>query len=321
MPIAQAPSPPNKIVKRGNLLKAALYVNFGVLLFSLMGVFIKLLAQHFDSFQIAFARNIGGAAVLILFLLQAYGWRIRPPDLVIRQWVLGLGRGLSVSIAQVAFFFALTKMELATVQTIAYATPLFVTVMSIFVLHDRVGVWRWSAVILGFVGVMLVMGLVRVELDPLGLVFGDIGPLGWIVFLPLGAAALYGTNLVTMRLFDSEVPTVLINNYTSVWSVLFSAGIVLLFSTSGWQAPLEAWAMLLGMSLAGGVGVYCISTGYREVAPSAVAPFDYFGLVYALLFGWMFFSEWPWDRLFPGVALIIGAGLLILWRQRVKQGS
>ena len=290
----------------GNLLKAAGFVNVGVLLFSIMIVMIKFASQHFDALQIAAVRNVVGALIIFLLLARQLNFRVSPQAFAMRQWPLGLARGLSVSVAQLAFFYAVTQIEIATVQTIAYATPLFVTALSVPLLKDRVGVWRWSAVGIGFIGVILV-------LRPFGQGFQ------WVMVLPLFAAFCYGTNLVTVRLFDRDVKTLLINNYSSWSAVLFSLTFVLFFSDSDWQAPAEAWWPLAGVGICGGLGIYFISAGYREVEPSKVAPFDYFGLIYAMLFGWLIFGETPFARLFPGVLLIVGAGLLIVWREQIRK--
>ena len=161
---------------------------------------------------------------------------------------------------------------------------------------------------IGFVGVMLV-------LQPFGQGFQ------WVMVLPLFAAFCYGTNLVTVRLFDRDVKTLLINNYSSWSAVVISLVFVLAFSDTSWQARVSAWWPLAGVGICGGLGIYFISAGYREVEPSKVAPFDYFGLIYAMLFGWLIFGEAPFDRLFPGVLLIVGAGLLIVWREQVRRQS
>ena len=292
----------------GNLLKAVAFVNVGVLLFSIMIVMIKFASKHFDALQIAAVRNAVGALIIFFLLARQLNFRVTPRAFSMRQWPLGLLRGLSVSVAQLAFFYAVTEIEIATVQTIAYATPLFVTALSVPLLKDRVGLWRWGAVGIGFVGVMLV-------LQPFGQGFQ------WVMVLPLFAAFCYGTNLVTVRLFDRDVKTLLINNYSSWSAVVISLVFVLAFSDTAWQAPASAWWPLAGVGICGGLGIYFISAGYREVEPSKVAPFDYFGLIYAMLFGWLIFGEAPFDRLFPGVLLIVGAGLLIVWREQVRRQS
>ena len=291
--------------QRGNLLRAVAYVNGGVLLFSLMGVVIRFASDYFDTLQIAMIRNISGTLVICLLFANQLGWRVRRQDVIIRQWPLAVFRGSWVVLAQVCYFLALTRIELATVQSLGYTTPLIVTALSVVILGDRVGIWRWSAVAIGFTGVILVI-------KPYDSSFS------WVLLLPVLAACGYGSSLVTMRLFDDNVPTLLINAYGTACATLISVLIVIGFSTTGWDAPPIAWAMALGLGLLGGVGVYLITAGYREVTPSQVAPFDYFGLIYALVLGWLVFAEAPFDRLIPGVFLIVGAGGLILWRERKR---
>ncbi len=289
----------------GSLYKAIAFVNLGVLLFAIMLVMIKFAAQHFDAFQISAVRNAVGALLVSFLLARQLRFNVRVDDLSMRQWPLGIQRGLSLAIAQLAFFYAITKIEIATAQTIGYASPLFVTMFSVVLLGDRVGVWRWSAVVIGFIGVFLVLRPFTQEFH-------------WVLTLPLAGALGYGWNLATVRAFDKSVKTLLINSYSSWTAVVVSLFFVVIFSNADWSVPLYAWWFLLGVGICGGLGVYMISAGYREVQPSKVAPFDYFGLLYAILFGWLIFQEAPIDRLFPGVFLIAGAGFLILWRERVS---
>jgi len=121
--------------------------------------------------------------------------------------------------------------------------------------------------------------------------------------LPLAAAAFYALLTITAKLFDDEVPSALVNLYSSVISTA-CATIITLF---------VLWLVLMGGF--GGSAVLLLVTSYRMTEQSNLAPFSYFGIPIAFLFGWAFFDETPWNTLFPGAALIILGGLLIVWRE------
>jgi drug/metabolite transporter (DMT)-like permease len=127
---------------------------------------------------------------------------------------------------------------------------------------------------------------------------------------------LYALTGVTVRLVDDEVPSALLNLYSSVFAMFGSAALA--FAAGGFT-PLAAATDLLwviAMGAFGGSAVLCLVISYRMTEPSNLAPFNYFGIPMAFVLGWLFFGETPFDDLFPGVLLIIGAGLMIVWRER-----
>jgi len=134
--------------------------------------------------------------------------------------------------------------------------------------------------------------------------------------LPLGAALGYSLSTVCVRLVDDDVPTALINMYASVGALAGALGI--LFSTTGYRGIESAadWGLLLAMGMVGGCAVLSMITAYRLAKPSSLSPFEYFGIPFAFVLGWIFFGEAPFDRLIPGVFMIVAGGLLIAWRER-----
>jgi drug/metabolite transporter (DMT)-like permease len=127
---------------------------------------------------------------------------------------------------------------------------------------------------------------------------------------------LYALTGVTSRLFDADVPTPLLNLYSAAAAMVGAT--VLCLSTGGFSPVASgtdmAWIFLMGAM--GGSGVLCLVASFRMTEPSNLAPFQYFGILFAFLLGWVFFGEAPVERLFPGVILIIAGGLLIVWRER-----
>ena len=289
----------------GRFARAVFYILLALLLFDLQAVIIKFLGERYAVQQLASFRNVFGLIPSLLVLVLSREWHNRGRILLIRQWRLGLARGLSIAAAQFCFYLAITKMELATASTLTFIGPVFITLLSIPILGHRVGGWRLLAVLTGFAGVLLIMSPGSEVFTPYSL-------------LPLGAALGYSLSTVCVRLVDDDVPTPLINMYASVGALAGALGILL--STTGYQGVDRAtdWLLLLAMGLVGGCAVLSLITAYRLAKPSSLSPFEYFGIPFAFVLGWLFFGEAPFDTLIPGVFLIVAGGLLIAWRERRK---
>ena len=288
--------------------RAVVTILAAILLFDVMGAIIKHLGDRYPTPQLSMLRNLFGLIPSVLVLLYSADWRARGYPIVIRQWPLGLLRGIFVVVAQFSFYLSLVHLEFATASTIAFAGPLFITALSIPILGLKVGAWRWMAVCLGFGGVLLVMRPGTELFD-------------WYAVLPLGAAFGYACISISARLFDESVPTALINVY-SLFGALISSS-ALMFATTGFtdNQSNQDWIWLIIMGIAGGLAVFLLITAYRLTEPSNLSPFEYFGIPFSFTIGWLVFDEAPFDRLFPGVLLILSAGLVIVWRERVAAGA
>ncbi len=286
--------------------RAVFYILIAIFLFDIQSVIIKFLGDRYPVQEIASFRNIFGLipSMLVLFLSRA--WHTGGKQLRIRQWRLGLIRGLFVSVAQFCFFLSITKMALATASTLAYISPVLITLLSIPILKHRVGLWRWLAVSAGFIGVLMIMNPGSELFTPYSL-------------LPIGAALGYSLSTVCVRLFDDQVPTALINMYASVGALL--GALVILFATTGYQEIVSAedWILLVTMGIVGGFAVLALINAYRLARPASLSPYEYFGIPFAFVLGWIFFDEAPFDQLIPGVLLIVAGGALITWRDRNKR--
>jgi len=293
----------NTLTQKSPLFNAIAIILLAIFLFDVMGAIIKHLGTRYPAQQLSMLRNVFGLIPSVLVLFYSSSWREagRPVRLV--QWKLAIARGGFVAIAQFCFYLSLIHMEFATASTIAFSGALFVTLLSIPILGHRVGIWRWSAVGAGFIGIVLVM---RPDTDSFNV----------YALLPACAALGYAASSVTAQLFDKSVPTALINLYALAGALI--GAVMLVAFTGGYVevATYQDWLWLLAMGVAGGSAVFCLVTAYRLTAPSNLAPFEYFSIPFAFLLGWMFFDEAPFHRLIPGVFLIIGGGLLIVWRER-----
>jgi drug/metabolite transporter (DMT)-like permease len=280
----------------------------GIVLLDFMGAVAKHLVERYPAQQISVARNLFGLLPTFAILLWEARGRIGLHSVRLRQWRLGLARGLMVAVAQLALYGAYRHLELATVAVIAYSGPLFITMLAIPWLGERVGIWRWSAVLGGFFGVVLVIG-------PGTEVFT------WFSILPAVAAFFYSNAMVLIRKFDASASHAAINLYSQMGALAGSS--ILLLTTAEVVLPGGSarevfadlgFALLLGGF--GGFGVYLLTLAFRRTAASLLAPFEYFGVLSALAIGWIVFGEWPVQRIFPGVVFIVGAGLVIILRER-----
>ncbi len=283
--------------------KAVFFILSAILLFDIQGAIIKYLGNTYPVQQLATFRNIFGIIPSFLVLLLSKEWHNSGRILRILQWRLALLRGLYVAAAQYCFYLAITKMEFATATTLSFIGPIFITLLSILILHHRVGVWRWLAVFTGLVGVILIA-------KPGNEIFS------LFAILPILASFGYSLSVVSVRLLDESIPTAVINSYASIGAL---AGSSLIFLIIGGYRPVHGltnWLWLIGMGTVGGFAVLSLIHAYRLTKPGNLSPFEYFGIPFSFILGWLFFDEAPFERLFPGVILIVSAGLLIAWREQ-----
>ncbi len=279
-------------------VRAVIIIMMALILFDIMGAVIKYLGGRYPAQQLSFLRNLFGIVpTLIVLAISA-----RQP-LLIRNWKLALFRGLLVTFAQFSYYSALAHMEFATVNTLAFVSPMFITALSIPILGARVGPWRWLAVAVGFAGVVMIM-------QP------GSGVFSLYALFPIGAALGYAASAVTVRKIDDGVSSATINLYSTIGALVGS--FTLMSSTTGFVpiASSEDWMWICVMGAAGGCAVLLLVTAYRLTPPSNLAPFEYFGIPFSFAIGYYIFDETPFDTVFPGAFFIVGGGLLIIWRER-----
>lgn len=274
-----------------------------LVLFDAMGLIIKLLSTEFSAAELSTWRNLFGLLPAFLVLYASKTWRENGKKIIIKQWKLALLRGVIASLAQLCFYWSLGLMAFATASTITYSGALFATAFAIPILGERVGIVRWMAVIIGFIGVVFI-------LQPGSDAFTHYS------ILPLAAAAFYALLTITAKLFDSQVSSALVNVYASLSSTVCAAILTLFLGGFSTISSLDEIFWIIMMGAFGGSAVLLYVVSYRMTEQSNLAPFSYFGIPIAFFFGWAFFEETPWDAIFPGGILIICGGLLIFWRER-----
>ena len=284
-------------------IRAILICLIGYFCFDLMAVHVRFLSARYSPQELSVYRNILGIIPAILFLAYERELTFKLHYYQIPRWRLAFGRGLMVAVAQFFFYSALARLELATVSALGQTAATFIVLLAIALYGEKVGVWRWSAIAIGLLGAVII---VRPGSD----VFS------WSAILPICAAFCYASATVTMRSFDKSVSNAVLFLYSAVaaacGALILAAGTV---EFSPIQSNLDV-LIIFSMSFCGGFGVVFWMYAFRNAASSVLAPFSYFGILNAFLLGWIFFGEFPIQRLFPGVLLIVFSGLIIIWRER-----
>ena len=290
-------------MKTDRTFTAVLLLLCALTLFDAMGLIIKHLSPQYGAAELSAYRNTFGLIPSLIVLYASKDWHAKGRVWKLRQWRLALARGVILTFAQFSFYLSLGLLTFATASTITYANSLFAVALATVLLAEKVGWIRWSAVLLGFIGVVWIVRPGSDTFSPAAL-------------LPLGAAMCYALVGVTARMMDGDVPTPLINLYSSIVALF---GAIILALVTGGFTPLDQatdiW-WLIAMGGFGGSAVLLLIMAYRMAEQSNLAPFNYFGIPLAFLLGWFFFDEAPWDELFPGALLILASGLLIVWRER-----
>tara|TARA_B100001094_G_scaffold55345_1_gene50895 strand:- start:312 stop:1016 length:705 start_codon:yes stop_codon:yes gene_type:complete len=221
------------------------------------------------------------------------------------MWVAIL-RGFFMAFAQFCFFSSLLYLQFATANSLTLVTPFMVAIFSIPILKIHVGAWKWTAIIIGFLGAFVIID------PPSNEVFSIYS------ILPLGASFGYGMNLVLVRTFPNRVPTVIIQWYSQISSIIFSLILVTLTFKFVNIQSLSDLSMIILMGIFGGAGVFLMMVSYRMTNHINLGPFHYFGIIFSFILGWVFFKETPFDELFPGIVFIVFAGFIIYWREKKK---
>jgi drug/metabolite transporter (DMT)-like permease len=279
------------------------YMAFGVFLLSVMDTIAKYAVGQMSSPVLIAIRSAMVLIVLAPFVVRAGGLAALKTR---RPWGHAL-RGLFAVGAMFSFFESLRLLPLATAIAIGFAAPLFMTALSVPILREKVGVHRWSAVAVGFAGVLVIVGP--------GIADGEFG-LG--AALALSAAVFYALAMTCVRWLAST-ETDLSMMVSQNLAMLIAGCVGLPFVA--FHAPAHMYPVILAMAVLGLLGQRFTFRAFRLAPVGAVAPFHYTELVWAAIFGWMFWREWPEANVWWGAAIVVGAGLYTIWRERVRAGE
>jgi len=277
-----------------------------VAIFVAMSSFIKAAGQV-PAGQIVFFRSF--FAILPVMIYLAYRGELR--SAVYTKRPMGhILRGVIGVCSMGASFFALTRLPLPEAITINYAQPLFIIVFSALFLGEMVRIYRWSAVVVGLIGVLIV------SWPKLSLLNGGSGieneELMGVMAAFLGAAMSAVAMLQVRSLVHTEKSAVIV-----IWFSLTASMVGLLTIPFGWQS-VDGWQafFLVSAGFCGGIAQIFMTEAYRLAEASTVAPFEYTSIILAIAVGYLAFGEHPTIHIVVGGAIVIGAGIFIVWRER-----
>ena len=284
-------------VDRRNL-KGASFALLAFALYATHDVFIKKLGQTFAPFQIVFFSTLLSIPLITLMLMRD---RTSGTLIPVHPWWTALRTVCSVAIAGTAFY-AFSNLPLAEVYAILFAAPMLITVLSIPILGERVGIHRWGAVIVGLIGVLVVLRPGAAELS-----------LGHAAAL----TAAVGSSLVAViirKIGKDERSAVLLLYPMMANALVMGAILPFVF------VPVEGvhFAMFAAMSALGFVAGLLIIAAYKSADAAIVAPMQYSQLLWAAIFGYAFFTEFPDLWTWVGAAIIIASGLYIVLRESLR---
>lgn len=290
-----------------NPYKAILFTLISSLLFAAMSSLVRFLGETFPVGQMVFFR----AAFAIVPVVLIFAIRGQLAQTVRTRRPFGhIGRGF-FSVGGMFFNFAsLARLPIIDATAISFTSPLIAVVFSAIFLKEQVRLYRWSAVILGFVGVIVMLwqqfdisrytGAV-ITASAAGAVFGL-----------LGATFNAGAVIQTRRLTDSETTSSIVFYFSLICAL---AGLATL--PFGWTMPTPIQlTALIATGIIGGLSHIFLTESYRHAPQSVVAPFNYSTMLWAVIFGYLFLGEVPTLMVLAGAAIVAAAGLFVVYRER-----
>ena len=276
--------------------KAIAYLLMGVAGGLGLDLCAKEILRSYSLEQFVFLRSLIGVAIFLLLAHQFGG----AAGLKTKRWGWHLLRTALACGAMFGFFYGLARMPLVNALTLGFTAPLIVTALSVPMLGEHVGWRRWIAVIVGFVGVLIILrpGAQAVTIGHLAVLF---------------AAFCYATLAITARKLASTETSYSMSVYVVVGPMLASLA---LMGSSGWAPPDSlAWLLFFGAGACSVIAWIGIIGGYRRASPAMLAPFEYTALIGGAIAGYVIWNEVPDRWAVTGAAVIIASGLFVVYRE------
>jgi drug/metabolite transporter (DMT)-like permease len=288
---SSAYTPHQEHVVRGMIAAMAAFF-----MFTIMNVFAKLLSENHSVIEIAFYRNLI-ACMPFLFMVFVLGKR---DILVIQSKPGAVGvRAVIGAISLTTTFAAYSLMPMAETTVLLFTASLFIPVLGVIVLKEHVGPYRWAAVAIGFIGVVIMAGPA-----------GNVTTLG--ISVALFAALMHATLQIILRYLGKYERPETITFYFLVTGTLVTA---LPLPFVAVTPALDEVPLLFGVGLSGAAAQWLLSIAFRNAPAAIVTVFNYSSIVWATFFGWMIWNEWPLPAVFAGAAIVIASNALVIWRE------
>lgn len=288
-----------------HIVKAVSFKVISTLMFAIMGAQVRYLAGAYPEGQVAFFRSL----FALMPVLIVFGWRgqlrgalktKRPSDHLVR--------GIFSVVGTFCTFAALARIPIADFTAIAFIAPLITVVLAAVFLKEKVHAYRWSAVVIGFGGVTLML----TPYFGAHVAFTSSAVLG-LIFALLNALSSGGASIQIRRLTATETTSSIV-----IFMTLLVMLVSLLTAPFGWRMPASMLdiVLLVGVGISGGLGQIFFTDSYRFAPASFLAPFDYTAMLWAFLLGYWFFGEVPTLYVVIGAVVVAGAGIFVILRER-----
>ena len=278
----------------------------GVLFIDIYGIIIKFLGDAYSTNQVVLFRNLF-AIIPLLILIFYTNENLKIFKKITKKFIiLCFIRGQCFLFMNVFYFIAINNMDFATASTLTFSATFFIVILSILFLNDKVGIYRWSAVFIGFIGVAMIM-------KPTSDVFS------YYSIYPLMVGFLYAVAIIILKFIPKYNSTAKIQFYSLIASIFGAVILLAITFDNKFIQSYKDLLMLVSIGILGGAAGILFIYSYRLIEASKLAVFEYLAIPSSFFLGWFFFNEAPIDQLFPGVLGIIFAGMIIIWRDKKKK--
>jgi drug/metabolite transporter (DMT)-like permease len=297
--------------------KGIFFIMTGMAFFSIQDSLIKYIYEDVALFELYFGRTLIQSIILLSFVL------LTKKTIVLKTHypILTLVRVVCFFFGFSFFYISLTFMTLAMTSALFFSCPFFMSMFAKFFLKEKIGIRRWSAILIGFIGVLIVLNPTLEEFN-------------FFKLAPVACALCYATSM-TITKYTSDKDSI----YTQMtWLYIFAIfASIIIFLVSGdgkfnnfsdstmqfifrewFTNPAGAWPYVLIMGIVASISFFCVFSAYSIASPSIVSLFEYSYIVWAMLAGYILFETVPVPRTFIGAAIIIGAGFYIYFREKVR---
>jgi drug/metabolite transporter (DMT)-like permease len=291
-----APKETSELMNRDHVvlgMSAALGAFF---MFTIMNVFAKLLSTNHSVIEIAFYRNLI-ASIPFLIMVFAFGKR---EILVLHSKPVLVGVRATLGVVSLCTTFAaFSLMPLADTTALLFTSSLFIPILGVLFLKESVGAYRWTAVVIGFIGVIIMA-------QPSGEVY-SIG-----IIVAICAALMHAILQIVLRY---------LGRYESPETISFYFFIIGTFLTAlplpfiAVRPSIHEIPLLFGVGLTGAAAQFLLSVAYRNAQAAIVTVFNFSGIFWAMMFGWMIWNDWPTTTVMVGAGVVIASNALIIWRE------